>query len=114
MGCPSLAGCVCVCVYLSECLFFFVRRLVRSNNASAFVVTVPDENQCKLASLIAACCLGCCLFVTSIVCVCVCVCVWARVCGGCLRGGQMPRALDRPIDSACEHNLCACSLQKGA
>ena len=58
--------CVCVC---SECLFFFERRLVQSNNASAFVVTVPDENQCKPASLIAACCLGCCPFVTSIVCV---------------------------------------------
>ena len=38
--------------------------LAQSNNATAFVVTVPDENQCKPASLIAARCLGCCPFVT--------------------------------------------------
>ena len=50
------------------------RRLVQSNNA--FVLTVPDENQHKPASLIAACCLVCCPFgYLCRVCVCVRVCV---------------------------------------
>ena len=51
------------------------RRLAQPDNVDVFVLTVPDEIQCKPASLIAARCLSCCLFVTYIVCVCVCVCV---------------------------------------
>ena len=74
---------VCVCVHFPSVYFFFERRLAQSNNATAFVVTVPDENQCKPASLIAACCLGCCPFVTQIMCVCACarrsVCVLLRM-----------------------------------
>ena len=73
--------CVCVCVRARACVracagacvrarmracvracWVTERRLAQSNNA--FVLTVPDENQCKPASLIAARCLGCCLFVT--------------------------------------------------
>jgi len=71
----SLEKCVYVCVCVCVCVCV-------PNNATAFVVTVPDENQCKPASLIAACCLGCCPFVTSIVCVCgvVLVCLLTIVC----------------------------------
>ena len=50
----------------------------RKAPSAAFVLTVPDEIQCKPASLIAARCIGCCPFVTYIV-VCVCVCVRACV-----------------------------------
>ena len=49
-------------------LFPAERCLVQLNNVNAFGLTVPDETECKRASLIAAHCLGCCPFVTYIVC----------------------------------------------
>ena len=58
------------------------RRLAQLNSVTAFVLTVPDEIQCKPASLIAGRCIGCCPFVTYIlyVCFCLCMCVCLRVC----------------------------------
>ena len=81
--------CMCVCVRLVGYLDLLLssctaeRRLAQPDNVDVFVLTVPDEIQCKPASLIAARCLGCWPFVTYIVCVCVCVCVGSllpRVC----------------------------------
>ena len=45
------------------------RRLPQSNNVFLVVLTVPDQKLCKPASLIAARCLGCCLFVPGVQCV---------------------------------------------
>ena len=53
---------------------------MQSNNATDFALTVPDEIQCKPASLIAACVLAVArLLRISCLCVCVCVCVCACV-----------------------------------
>ena len=67
---------MCVCVCACVCVWRLERGLAQSNNATAFVLTVPDEIQCKPASLIAACVLAVTrLLRISCVCVCVCVCV---------------------------------------
>ena len=61
--CARVCVCVRVLVCEGKCLYMYVCVCV-CVFASAFLVTVPDENQCKPASLIAARCLGCCPFVT--------------------------------------------------
>ena len=54
--------------------------VAQPDNATAFVLTVPDKNQCKQPFLTAARVFTVARFVTYIVCVCVCVYVCVCVC----------------------------------
>ena len=81
----KVCACVRVCSTRARVVPFLVpctaeRRLAQLNSVFVFVLTVPDVNLCRPASLIASRCLGCCPFVTDIVCVCACACACVRVC----------------------------------
>ena len=87
---PRGRVCVCLCVFVSECLFFFVRN-APNRRWSGFSLTVgwSDENRAFSAFVSARLPRMSCVCVCVYVCVCVCVCVCACACACPLGNAQV-------------------------